>query len=101
MYLENAPQELTERWSNRPLRFLTVVKPPGNVDPTGTEADKTRFLRNLWTAQAKYRTRAGQSVVLQSEEVEVESKNGRVTAARTYYNVYQRTAFLQEIKKVT
>ncbi|KAF8917932.1 hypothetical protein CPB85DRAFT_1284072 [Mucidula mucida] len=99
LYLENAPQELTERWSNRPLRFLTVVKPPGNVDPTGTEADKTRFLRNLWTAQAKYRTRAGQSVVLQSEEVEVESKNGRVTAARTYYNVYQRTAFLQEIKK--
>lgn len=50
--------------------------------------------------QARYRARLGQSVVLLSDEMEVESRVGKVTTARTYYNVYQRTAFLQETKKV-
>ncbi|KAG6854872.1 hypothetical protein C0991_012062 [Blastosporella zonata] len=62
-------------------------------------ADKQRFLENLWHVQATYRSRAGQSVVLCADEQEVESKVGRVTIARTYFNVYQRTAFLQEAKK--
>lgn len=51
-------------------------------------------------AQARYRARLGQSVVLCHDELEVESKGGRVTAALTYFNVYQRMAFLQEQKKV-
>lgn len=99
LYIENPPQDLGDRWSQRSLRCLTVVK-PGSLDPTGTETDKQRFLDNLWTTQAKYRTRAGQSVVLQSVEMDV-TPNGssRVTTARTYYNVYQRNAFLQEAKK--
>ncbi|KAK0230941.1 hypothetical protein IW262DRAFT_1341270 [Armillaria fumosa] len=98
LYLENPPQELSDRWSNRPLRCLSAVHPPSsaNIDP---ENDKIRFLENLWNAQAKYRARAGQSVVLRSDEVEVESKSSRTTTARTYYNVYQRKAFLQESKK--
>lgn len=33
--------------------------------------------------------------------MEVESRSGKVTVAQTYYNVYQRTAFLQEGKKVS
>jgi hypothetical protein len=70
------------------------------MDPTQTEADKLRFLENLWHVQATYRSRAGQSVVLCADEQEVESKSGRVVIARTYFNVYQRTAFLQELKKV-
>lgn len=80
-----------------------MVHPPApvNLDPTQTELDKNRFLQNLWNLQATYRARAGQSVVLCAEEREVESKGGRVTWARTYFNIYQRTAFLQENKKVS
>lgn len=79
-----------------------MVFPPApiNLDPTRTTAEKERFLENLWSAQAKYRTRYGQSVVLCSNDTEVEVKGGRSTTARTYFNVYQRTAFLQEVKKV-
>ena len=79
-----------------------MVFPPApiNLDPTRTQTEKERFLENLWSAQAKYRTKAGQSVVLCSDEKEVEVRNGRTTVARTYFNVYQRTAFLQESKKV-
>jgi hypothetical protein len=73
---------------------------PINFDPAQTEADKQRFLENLWKAQAMYRARAGQSVVLCSEDQEVESRHGKTTVAKTFFNVYQRTAFLQEQKKV-
>lgn len=103
-YLENPPENQTDRWSNRPFRAYSIVHPPGpvNLDPTRSEADKARFLEHLWNVQALYRTRAGQSVVLCAEEREVESSRGgaRVVLARTYFNVYQRTAFLQESKKV-
>ncbi|KAF9534699.1 hypothetical protein CPB83DRAFT_780431 [Crepidotus variabilis] len=98
LYLERPPQDQSERWNGRPFRSLSVVI-PHNLDPTQTEADKRRFLENLWKAQATYRARAGQSVVLCSEEQEVENRNGRTTCARSYFNVYQRTAFLQEPKK--
>ena len=79
-----------------------MVFPPApiNLDPSRTATEKERFLENLWSAQAKYRTRYGQSVVLCSDETEVEVKGSRTTTARTYFNVYQRTAFLQEAKKV-
>src|ERR1700736_3303908 len=97
-YLENPPQGQSDRWSGREFRSFSVIHPPSpvNFDPTLTEADKTRFLENLWNAQATYRTKAGQSVSLRGEETEVESRGSRVTLARTYFNVYQRTAFLQE-----
>jgi hypothetical protein len=103
LYMENPPQDQTDRWSGRAFRSLAVVHPPLpiNLDPTQTEADKHRFLENLWNVQAKYRSKAGQSVVLCAEEQEVESRGGRTTFARTYFNVYQRTAFLQESKKVS
>jgi hypothetical protein len=102
-YLESPPQDQTDRWSGRSFRAFSVVHPPSpaNLDPTRTELDKTRFLENLWNAQAMYRTKAGQSVVLSGEETEVESRGGRVTLARTYFNIYQRTAFLQENKKAS
>ncbi|KIY49377.1 hypothetical protein FISHEDRAFT_41844 [Fistulina hepatica ATCC 64428] len=101
MYLEVSPWDQSDRWSGRPMRILTVVHPPmpGNLDPTRTEADKTRFINNFWLAQGKYRARSGQSVVLEAPAMEVESRGGRVTIARTYYNVFTRTAFLQETKK--
>ncbi|KAG6903484.1 hypothetical protein C0995_005507 [Termitomyces sp. Mi166 len=102
-YLETPPQDQGDRWSGRPFRALSVVHPPHsiNLNPTQTVVDKQRFLENLWHVQAAYRSRAGQSVVLRADEQEVESKMGRVTVARTYFNVYQRTAFLQEAKKVS
>ncbi|KAJ6515729.1 hypothetical protein C8R45DRAFT_957434 [Mycena sanguinolenta] len=101
LYLENPPVDQNERWAGRPFRSLAVVQPPTpvNLNPVETESDKQRFLENLWKVQAAYRARAGQSVVLRAKEMEVESKAGRLTIARTYYNVYQRTAFLQEPKK--
>lgn len=93
----------TDRWSGRPFRALSVVNPPApiNLDPTRTSSDKARFLENLWSVQARYRTRLGQSVILCGEEREVENRGGKVTMARTYFNVYQRTAFMKESKKVT
>jgi len=102
LFLENPPQDQTDRWSGRPFRSLSVVIPPSpiNLDPTQTETEKSRFLDNLWKAQATYRARAGQSVVLCADEQEVECRSGRITLAKTYFNVYQRTAFLQEAKKV-
>jgi len=101
-YFENPPHDQGDRWSGRPFRSFSVVNPPApiNLDPTQTESDKHRFLEHLWHVQATYRARAGQSVVLCAVEQEVESKVGRTTIARTYFNVYQRTAFLQETKKV-
>lgn len=102
LFLENPPQDQTDRWSGRPFRSLSVVIPPApiNLDPTQTETEKSRFLDHLWKAQATYRARAGQSVVLCSDEQEVECRSGRITLAKTYFNVFQRTAFLQEAKKV-
>lgn len=102
IYIENPPQDQGDRWSGRPFRSCSVVFPPApiNLDPTRTLTEKECFLGNLWSAQAKYRTKAGQSVVLCADEKEVEVRGGRTTIARTYFNVYQRTAFLQESKKV-
>jgi hypothetical protein len=102
-YLENPPQCQSDRWSGRSFRSFSVVQHPSsiNIDPTLTETNKTHFLENLWNVQATYRTKAGQSVVLSGEETEVESRGGRVTLARTYYNIYQRTTFLQESKKAS
>ena len=103
LYLENPPQDQTDRWSERPFRSMVVVLPPHplNFDPGETESHKRRFLENLWMAQGKFRTKAGQSVLLQSPDQEVDVRAHRLTVARAYYNVYQRTAFLQEPKKVS
>ncbi|TCD67500.1 hypothetical protein EIP91_012305 [Steccherinum ochraceum] len=101
IYLETPPQDQGERWSGRPFRSLAVVNPPAplNLDPTRTEADKRRFLENLWSVQARFRTRLNQSVLLCTDDREVETRGARVTIARTYFNVYQRTAFMKETKK--
>ena len=92
----------TERWAGRQFRSLSVVFPPASVylDPIRTESEKRRFLDNLWVAQARFRTRAERSIALRGEEREVENKGGYVTCAQTYFNVYTRTNFLQEPKKV-
>jgi protein ECT2 len=102
MFLEVPPQDQSERWSGRPFRALSIVHPPHpvNFDPVRSQTDKYRFLENLWTAQAMYRAKHGRSVVLYSSEREMEARAGRVTLARTYLNVYQRTAYLGEPKKV-
>lgn len=102
LYLENPPQDMSERWSGRPFRAFTVVHPPGppNLNSERAESDKKAFLENLWTAQAKYRTKENLSVVIRSEDQEVDSRGGRITVASTFYNVYQRTDFMKERRKV-
>jgi len=102
LYLENPPQDLSERWSGRPFRAFTVVHPPSPPNPNSerAESDKKAFLENLWTAQAKYRIKENLSVVIRSEDQEVDSRGGRITIASTFYNVYQRTDFMKERRKV-
>ncbi|KAI0832749.1 hypothetical protein BC628DRAFT_1407153 [Trametes gibbosa] len=101
MYFESPPMDVSERWAGRQFRSLSVVFPPSPVylDPQRTESEKQRFLEQLWDAQARFRTRSGRSVILRGEEREVENRGGRITMARTYFNVYTRTSFLQEPKK--
>jgi hypothetical protein len=102
LYLEAPPQDQTDRWKGRPFRNYVVVLPPNpvNLDPTATQAAKRRFLENLWTVQALYRAKNGRCVALRGEEMEVENKAGRLTRATAFYNVYQRTSYLGEAKKV-
>jgi len=102
LFLENPPQDLSERWSGRPFRAFTVVHPPTppNLNPERAESDKKAFLENLWTAQAKYRTKENLSVVIRSEDQEVDSRGGRMIVASTFYNVYSRKDFMKERRKV-
>ena len=101
LYLENPPMDQTDRWAGRPFRVLSVVLPgAANADSSRLEDEKRRFIENLWRSQARYRTKQGLSVALRADEQEVESRGGRATVARTYFNVYQRTMFLKESKKV-
>ena len=102
IFLENPLLDQTERWAGRQFRSLSVVFPPASVflDPLRTESEKQRFLDNVWSVQARFRTRMERSIVLRSEEREVENRGGYITYARTYFNVYTRTNFLQEPKKV-
>ena len=99
-FLERPPVEHGERWST-PLRSYHVVFPPQavNVDLAAREA-KTEFLEKLWNAQAMLRTKGGRSVALKSEELEVDSRGNRSTDATTFFNVYQRTSYLGEPRKV-
>lgn len=62
---------------------------------------KRTFLHHLWEAQARYRTRNGLSVALSAGEMAVEGKDENAIIARTYFNVYQRIAYLRETKKVS
>ncbi|KAI0035678.1 hypothetical protein K488DRAFT_42843, partial [Vararia minispora EC-137] len=101
LFLENPPLDQPERWNGRPFRSMSVVHPPSlsSFNPQKNALDKKRFLENLWKAQVDLRARSGTSVTLQAEEKEVESRGGRVTIARTYFHVFQRTSFLKEAKK--
>ena len=108
VYLEEPPRDQPDRWAGRPFRALSALalSPPshtGHSDPfakphleTTPELAKARFLENLWAVQARLRTRLGRSIVLYGGEREV----GPATLARTWWNLYSRTAFLSETKKV-
>lgn len=98
-FLERPPVEHGERWST-PLRSYQVVFPPQAVDFDSVAEVKTLFLEKLWNAQAILRTKTGRSVALRSEELEVDSRGIRTTYATTFFNVYQRTSYLVEPRKV-
>ncbi|VDB90118.1 unnamed protein product [Peniophora sp. CBMAI 1063] len=101
LFFESPPLDQPDRWSGRSFRSMTCVSPPSpaNFNPQKTVNDKKRFLEHIWQAQVDLRARTGQSVTLEAEEREVEARAGRVTIARTYFHVYQRTSFLREDKK--
>lgn len=101
LYLETAPSDqYSDRWANRPFRAYTVVHPPSpvNLDPVRTQTDKARFLENLWNVQAMCRTKDGRSDVRVSVPREMDS--GKKSVVRTWFNVYKRTDWLKEPKKV-
>lgn len=102
--MEKPPSGVQEsdRWANYPLHALSIILPPSPVglDPEASLVVKRRFLENLWQAQAVLRTKGGRSVALQSEEKEMESRSSKTNYATAFYNVYQRTAYLGEPKKV-
>ena len=102
LYLEAPPITDSERWSGRPFRALSVVHPPSpiNFNPRRSEEDKNLFLEKLWTAQAYIRTREDRSVVLYSPDQLLEETKVSKQVARTYFNLYQRTQYLQEPNKV-
>lgn len=50
--------------------------------------------------QAQIRCKNNRSIVLCSGEKEVENRGGKLTLARTYFNVYTRTAYHGEPLKV-
>lgn len=102
LYLEAPPQDQTDRWKGRPFRSYAVVLPPNpiNMDPTAAQAAKKRFLDNLWAVQALYKIKSGKCIAMMGEEFEVENKGSKVTRATTFYNLYQRTPYLGEAKKV-
>ncbi|KAG8745765.1 hypothetical protein FRC10_007026 [Ceratobasidium sp. 414] len=107
MYLEDPPRDQPDRWNGRSFRALTTLAlvPPASSaygDPfakphldTTPDLAKARFLENLWAVQARLRTRLERSIALYGGELEV----GPATLARTWWNLYSRTAFLSETKK--
>ncbi|KZV72156.1 hypothetical protein PENSPDRAFT_371983 [Peniophora sp. CONT] len=101
LFFESPPLDQPDRWSGRSFRSMTCVHPPSpaNFNPQKTVNDKKRFLEHVWQAQVDLRARSGQSVTLEAEEREVETRVGKVTVARTYFHVYQRTSFLREERK--
>lgn len=108
MYLEDPPRDQPDRWNGRSFRALTALAlaPPTatvHSDPfakphlhSSPENAKARFLENLWAVQARLRTRLERSIALYGGELEV----GPGVLARTWWNLYSRTAFLTETKKV-
>ncbi|KZP00238.1 hypothetical protein CALVIDRAFT_533882 [Calocera viscosa TUFC12733] len=101
IFLEKPPHDQTDRWAGRPFRSYAVALPPSPIgfDPITTQDRKQRFLNSLWTCQAEHRTRQGRSSVRYMPEREIETVRSNTTFARTYFNVYQRTAYLGEPKK--
>ncbi|QRV87492.1 Formin-like protein 14 [Ceratobasidium sp. AG-Ba] len=93
MYLEDPPRDQPDsRWNGPSAHADPFSKPHLESSP---EHAKARFLENLWAVQARLRTRLERSIALYGGEREV----GPGTLARTWWNLYSRTAFLTETKK--
>ncbi|KAG9122598.1 hypothetical protein FRC07_000961, partial [Ceratobasidium sp. 392] len=107
VYLEDPPRDQPDRWNSRAFRAFSTLalatptaashgdpfaKPHLDLTP---DLAKARFLENLWAVQARLRTRLERSIALYGGEREV----GPATLARTWWNLYSRTAFLSETKK--
>lgn len=80
LFLEKPPDQ-SERWS-RQLRCFNAVNPPyAHLDPVTTKRDKTRFVENLWAAQAKARKARG----LMSVELDLDEAFSR---AKCYWSLF-------------
>lgn len=79
------------------------------MDPVSARRDKLRFLQNLWSAQAQARAKvpvkeaAGKSlprVLMSEDEVGLDAAGESFGRARCLYNVWDRSGYSSEKRKV-
>ncbi|ORX38894.1 hypothetical protein BD324DRAFT_296964 [Kockovaella imperatae] len=109
LFLERPPVGFGEKWSGRPLRLYSTVQPPFGVglDPVACRQDKLRFLENLWSAQARARTKvlpsdsdakAPSQILAQKGETGLDNAGEPFSRARLYWNVWKRRDWIMSKK---
>nr|XP_031862275.1 uncharacterized protein CI109_002240 [Kwoniella shandongensis]KAA5529347.1 hypothetical protein CI109_002240 [Kwoniella shandongensis] len=102
LFFERPPADQSGRWSGRPFRSYTTVHPPYAVslDPYATKRDKSRFVQNLWAAQALARAkllpkhvRAVPRVLMSAEEVELEAAGDPFGRAKCFWDVWDKNVW--------
>lgn len=84
LYLDHPPTDISDKFNERPLRHLVVVKPE-------TEQDKRRFLQNIWRSTAYLKAQGDKSIARYLKQ----------DTRSIYWNFYDRRAYLQESRKVS
>ncbi|KDN38200.1 hypothetical protein K437DRAFT_259490 [Tilletiaria anomala UBC 951] len=90
-----------DRWANRPTRQYVVSETNGSA-AVPARMQKTRFLENLWRAQALLKTRGHRSHArCEILPASFDSRDRSIVLPRQviYWNIYTRRSWLQEQKK--
>lgn len=98
----------SERWSGRPFRAYTAVNPPyiGTLD-VGLRKDKSRFLQNLWTAQATARSKLipkgleGPRAMASLEESSLDAAGEFFARAKCFWTVWQAKSYQELSRRVS
>ena len=102
-----APSNVSgDKWVNRPVRQYAVpdIISGGSAHAAPARMQKTRFLENLWRAQALLKTKEHRSHArCEVFPASFDSMDGSVILPRQiiYWNVYSRQSYMQEQKRVS